>query len=60
MVGALSVFDLDASTALAAALTAHMANYLITGIIGVYALAQDGLTLTGVYKNVQDISPDQP
>jgi uncharacterized protein (TIRG00374 family) len=59
MVGALSVFDLDPSTALAAALTAHMANYLITGIIGVYALAQDGLTLTGVYKNVQDISPGQ-
>jgi uncharacterized protein (TIRG00374 family) len=59
MVGALSVFDLDPSAALAAALTAHMANYLITGIIGVYALAQDGLTLSGVYKNVQDISPDE-
>jgi uncharacterized protein (TIRG00374 family) len=60
MLGALSVFDLDSSTALAAALAAHMANYLITGIIGVYALAQDGLTLAGVFKNVQDISPDQP
>jgi len=60
MVGALSVFGLDPSVALAAALTAHLANYLITGVIGVYALAQDGLTLTGVYKNVQDISPEQP
>lgn len=58
MVGALSVFGLDPSTSLAAALTAHLTNYLITGIIGAYALASDGLTLTGVYKDVRQISSD--
>ena len=55
-VGALAVFKLDSSTALAMALTGHFANYLITGIIGAYALARDGETLSGVYRNVRSIS----
>ena len=57
MVGALSSFGLDLSTSLAAALMAHLTQYLVTGVIGIYALARDGLTLTGLYKDVQDISP---
>jgi len=56
MVGALSLFGLDPSTSLAAAITAHLANYIITGVIGAFALVQDGLTLSGVYKEVQQVS----
>ena len=57
LVAALSVFGLDPSISLAAALTAHLSNYVLTGLIGSYALAKDGLTLTGVYKDIQEISP---
>jgi hypothetical protein len=59
MVGALSLFGLDLSTSLAAALMAHLTQYLVTGVIGIYALARDGLTLTGLYKDVRDISPGE-
>jgi uncharacterized protein (TIRG00374 family) len=55
LVGALSVFGLDASTALALALTVRLSNYLFTGILGAYALARDGETLTGVYQRVRKI-----
>jgi len=58
MVAALSVFGLEASASLAAALTAHLANYIITGVIGIFALTRDGLTLTGLYKDVRSISPN--
>ncbi len=56
MVAALSLFGLDPSTALAAALTAHLTNYLITGLIGSFALMRDGLSLTSLYQDVSQIS----
>lgn len=55
IVFSLSVFNLDQSRALAMALTAHLSNYLITGILGAYALAQDGETLTGLYQQLRRI-----
>jgi len=56
IMGALSAFNLDPSASLAAALTAHLCNYLITGIFGVFALARDGMTITGLYRDVSQIS----
>lgn len=56
IMGALSVFGVDPSTALATALTAHLTNYLLTGLIGAYAFLKDGLSLTGVFRDVQKIS----
>lgn len=56
IVGALSVFGLDPSKALAMALTAHMTNYLMTGILGAYGLARDGLTLSSLYRDVRSLS----
>ncbi|MGZ6347891.1 MAG: hypothetical protein ACXWNC_10040, partial [Anaerolineales bacterium] len=41
------------STALAAALLAHLSNYLFTGIFGLYALSNEGETLMGVYRQLQ-------
>lgn len=60
MVAALSVFGLEASIALAAALTAHLTNYLVTGILGSYALFKDGETLAGIYRRVRKISVEPP
>lgn len=59
IMGALSVFNVDPSIALAAALTAHLTNYLVTGIIGAYAFMKDGLSLTGVFRDVRNIKPSQ-
>lgn len=55
IVGALAVFGLNSSTALAYALTGHLFNYLTNGILGAYALAKDGETLTGLYQSVRNI-----
>jgi hypothetical protein len=56
LVGALSAFGLDASTSLALALTAHLGNYLLTGILGAYGLSQDGETLSSLYLRARHIS----
>ena len=58
VIGALSAFGLDPSVTLAVALTAHLGNYLTTGLIGVYALSRDGQSLSGLYQDVRRISPD--
>lgn len=53
LVGALSLFDLDASVALAFAITAHLFNYLVTGVLGAYALARDGETLLSLFERLR-------
>jgi uncharacterized protein (TIRG00374 family) len=60
VIGALSVFGLDPSVTLAVALTAHLSNYLTTGLIGAYALARDGQSLAGLYQDVRKISFSTP
>jgi hypothetical protein len=50
--GAITILGGDRSTALAAALTSHMFNYLSTGIIGLYALSSEGETLMGIYHQL--------
>jgi uncharacterized protein (TIRG00374 family) len=51
--GALTILSGDQSTALAAALVAHLFNYLSTGIIGLYALSSEGETMMGIYRQLQ-------
>jgi hypothetical protein len=53
IVGALSLFGLDPSTALALAITVHIVQYLTTGVLGAYALARDGESLIGLYRRVR-------
>jgi uncharacterized membrane protein YbhN (UPF0104 family) len=55
IVGALSLFGLDPSVALALAITVHVVQYLVTGVLGAYALARDGESLTGLYRRVRAI-----
>ena len=45
--------------ALAYALTAHLLNYLITGVLGAYALARDGETISGLYYRLRRIPGDE-
>ena len=51
--GALMLLGGNESTALAAALTSHLFNYLSTGIIGLYALSSEGETLMGIYRQLR-------
>lgn len=53
IVGSLSLFGLDASTALAMAITIHLLQYLITGALGAFALARDGESLIGLYRKLR-------
>ncbi len=59
LVWALARFGLDESQAAALAFTAHFGNYLITGLIGAYALSRDGETLTSLYRQVRRM-PQNP
>ncbi len=52
LVGALAVFGLDASLATAFAITIHIANYAITGLIGGYGLYKDGESLSSLYARL--------
>jgi uncharacterized membrane protein YbhN (UPF0104 family) len=55
LVGALALFDLNPSVSLALAITIHLAQYLVTGILGAYALARDGESLIGLYRQVREL-----
>lgn len=58
MVGALALFGVNSSAALAAAITAHVIQYAVTGVLGMYALIKDGESLTGLYRRVRSIQPE--
>ena len=51
--GALILLGGNESTALAAALTAHLFNYISTGVIGLYGLSTEGETLMGIYRQIR-------
>jgi uncharacterized membrane protein YbhN (UPF0104 family) len=53
LAGALTIVSGDPTTSLAATLVAHVFNYIVTGIIGAYALATEGETLMGVYHQLR-------
>jgi len=55
LVGALAVFGLNSSTALAFALTLHAIQYILTGVLGAYALTRDGESLIGIYRRLQSL-----
>ncbi len=55
LVGALSLFGLEPSTALGCAITIHFFQYLTTGLLGAYAISQDGETLGSLYHTVRNL-----
>jgi glycosyltransferase 2 family protein len=60
VVGALSLFGVQAATALAFALTAHLSQYLLVGVLGTIGLARDGESLIGLYGKVRNVNSEQP
>lgn len=56
VVGALALFGIPAAMALAFALTAHLSQYLLVGVLGAIGLARDGQSLIGLYDRVRRIS----
>ena len=50
--GALTLLTGDQSTALAVALTAHFISYLVSLVLGGYALSREGQTLSGIYQQL--------
>jgi uncharacterized protein (TIRG00374 family) len=59
LAGALTLVSGDPATALAATLVAHLFNYIVTGIIGVFALSREGETLSGVYHQLRSRQIEQ-
>lgn len=55
VMGALALFGLDPSKALAYAVVLHFWNYLVNGLIGAYALAKDGESLASIYRQARRI-----
>ena len=53
LAAALTLLSGDQSTALAAALTAHLIGYVINATLGTYALSREGETLMGVYRQLR-------
>jgi hypothetical protein len=51
--GALTLLSHDQSASLAVAIVAHIFNYLVTGLLGAYALSTEGETLLGVYRQLR-------
>jgi len=60
IIGALSLFGVDPSTGLAIAVTAHLTNYLLTGLIGGYGLVQDGMSLSSIFRDLRNVEPTSP
>lgn len=56
---ALALFTGDQSTALAAALTMRLYNYLNSGVIGGIGLMREGQTLSGVYQQLMNLRSKQ-
>jgi uncharacterized protein (TIRG00374 family) len=52
LVGALSLFGVDPSIALAYAVAAHILYFAITGILGIYGFWQQGQSLGDVYRKL--------
>jgi uncharacterized membrane protein YbhN (UPF0104 family) len=53
LVWALTLVSHNQSAALALAVTDHLIGYFVTGVIGLYALTNEGETLMGVYRQLR-------
>ncbi|MFC1879599.1 lysylphosphatidylglycerol synthase transmembrane domain-containing protein [Chloroflexota bacterium] len=55
---ALSFFGAEQEAALAAAVLARVANYIITGVLGAYGLTVDGISLFSLFRQVKGITSE--
>jgi uncharacterized protein (TIRG00374 family) len=59
LVGALAIFKVDPSPAMAFAITLHLSNYINTGLIGGYALLREGETLASLYHRLGKLKEER-
>ncbi len=52
MGGALTLITSDSARSLAATILTHLLGYIISGVIGIYALSREGQTLSSVYQEL--------
>ena len=57
VVGALQLFGVDASIALAMAISTHLLQYLVTGVLGAYGLIRDGESILGLFHRIRRFQP---
>lgn len=50
--GALTLVTSDETRSVAVAITAHLLNYILTLVLGIYALSREGQTLSGLYRQL--------
>lgn len=55
VVGALSIFGVPFSVALAIALVSHLIHLSITSFVGMYGFFCDGETVIGLYKHLRNV-----
>lgn len=58
-VSALSLVGVQPGTALAYAFASHLLNILVTGLIGAYALAREGLSIGSLYYRIRKETPQK-
>jgi uncharacterized protein (TIRG00374 family) len=58
VIAAFSLFGINPSIALAYAITMHFLGYLITGLLGAYALVQDGESLGRLFHQIRKARQD--
>lgn len=54
IIAVLKLFDINETTALAYALVLHVVHFLITALIGLFALYKDGISLKGLYSRLMN------
>jgi uncharacterized protein (TIRG00374 family) len=60
MVGALTLISHNAGAALAITVITRFFNYILSGLLGAYALSTEGETLMGVYRQLRRRQEEQP
>lgn len=60
IVGSLALFSLDPAIALAYALSLHVIQYLVIGVLGTYAFIKDGVSLLEIYQHARVMPTEEP
>jgi hypothetical protein len=62
IIAVLKLFEINETTALAYALILHVVHFLVTAMIGLFALYRDGISLKGLFSRLmnQELKPNGP
>lgn len=60
IVGSLALFSLDPAISLAFALSLHIMQYVVIGLLGTYAFIKDGVSLMALYQRARLMPEEEP